>query len=201
MPIANETAGEFGYKLPEGVDATKLADGRIELTQPVDWPTNDSAVEAAVVVGYFEAPWAVDGAGNALETAYQLDDGVVTQTVRTDESTVYPVVADPQFVVVSLWQVRLRWNRAETSTIASGGWAATGVTAVCATADTAAAGPGGAAALGAACLAASGSAVYTAGVAQNSRTKACLEMYATYVYGIPPFWVPWFGTHTGGSCV
>lgn len=190
----------FEYELPENVEAEPLADGRLELTQPVLDASDHSPQDVSVVIGYVQPAWAVDALGNEVKTNYEVRDGVLTQHVITDEKTVYPVVADPQWSLTAWNQFRVRWNRAETDTIASGGWAATGVTAVCAAAGTAAGGPAGAAAAGATCLAITGSAVYTAGVAQNSRPRRCLELYMTYLPGIPPTWAPWFGTYSGGTC-
>ncbi len=197
---ATTASRSFDYVLPEDTEAQQLADGRLELTKPVSHVSPGAAQDVSVVVGYIEPAWAMDAAGRRVETSYEVGDGILTQHVRTDDRTTYPVVADPQWTLTSGYQFRVRWNRAETATIANGGWAATGVTAVCAAAGTAAGGPAGAAAAGAACLALTGSAVYTAGVARNSRPSRCLELYMTQVPGIPPTWVPWFSTYTGGSC-
>lgn len=200
--VIDQTTSErsFDYRLPEKVEARPLADGRVELTEPVTDVPSESAQEVSVVVGYVEPAWAIDAAGREVRTDYEVRDGFLTQHVVTDEQTVYPVVADPQWSLTGWYQFRVRWNRAETATIASGGWAATGITAVCAAAGTAVGGPAGAAAAGATCLAITGSAVYTAGVAQNSRPRRCLELYMTYLPGIPPTWAPWFGTYSGGPC-
>lgn len=197
---ATTASRSFDYVLPEDTEAQQLADGRLELTKPVSHVSPGAAQDVSVVVGYIEPAWAMDAAGRRVETSYEVGDGILTQHVRTNDRTTYPVVADPQWTLTSGYQFRVRWNRAETATIANGGWAATGVTAVCAAAGTAAGGPAGAAAAGAACLALTGSAVYTAGVARNSRPSRCLELYMTQVPGIPPTWVPWFSTYTGGSC-
>lgn len=190
----------FEYPLPDGVVAQAQSDGRIELTKSVDVEIDGSAAAVSAVVGYMQPAWALDASGKDVETSYEIGDGIVTQHVTTDANTTYPVVADPQWTTTSWNQIRIRWNRAETATIAGGGWGATGAAAVCMAAGTAIGGPAGAAALGAACLGVTGSAVYTAGVAQNSRPKRCLEMYATFIPITPPTWVPWFATYTGGNC-
>lgn len=191
----------FEYALPVGVEAESIDGGRIELTKTVDVEVEGSAATVSAVVGYVEPAWAVDAAGQDVATFYEVVDGAIVQHVETTQATVYPVVADPSWTTTAWNQVRIRWNRAETATIASGGWAATGATAVCSAAGLAIAGPAGAAALGAVCLGLSGAAVYTAGVANNSSPRQCLEMYATYTFiAGPGGWVPWFGTYSGGTC-
>lgn len=55
-------------------------------------------------------------------------------------------------------------------------------------------GPPIAAIFGAGCLATGGPAIYTAGVAQNSNPKRCLEGFLTYVPGVSVV-VPWYGTY------
>jgi hypothetical protein len=197
--IKSDTAGRsFDYVLPDGVTAELRSDGRIELTEQVE--VDNGKAEIFKIVGYVEPAWAIDAAGRDVPTSYEIEDGVLTQHVQTDSATTYPVVADPQWSVTSWNQVRVRWNRAETATIAAGGWGATGAAGACGLAGSALAGPPGAAIGSAACLAAGGAAVYTAGVAQNSRPQRCLEMYATVIFTIQPSFLPWFGTYSGGSC-
>lgn len=50
------------------------------------------ADESSVVV---QPAWAVDGSGDPLETSYEFEGNVLIQTVDVDESTDFPVVADP----------------------------------------------------------------------------------------------------------
>jgi hypothetical protein len=199
--IKSDTADRsFDYALPDGVKAELRSDGRIELTEQVEVEVDKGEAEISKIVGYVETAWAIDAAGRDVPTFYEIEDGVLTQHVQTDAATTYPVVADPQWSVTSWNQARIRWNRAETATIAAGGWGATGAAGACGLAGSALAGPPGAAIGSAACLAAGGAAVYTAGVAQNSRPQRCLEMYATVIFTIQPSFLPWFGTYSGGSC-
>lgn len=199
--IKGDTAGRsFDYVLPDGVTAELRSDGRVELTEQIEVEVDKGEVEISKIVGYVEPAWAIDAAGRDVPTSYEIEDGVLTQHVQTDSATTYPVVADPQWSVTSWNQARIRWNRAETATIAAGGWGATGAAGACGLAGSALAGPPGAAIGSAACLAAGGAAVYTAGVAQNSRPQRCLEMYATVIFTIQPSFLPWFGTYSGGSC-
>lgn len=183
----------FSFPLPEGVDGEILSDGSVILTRKIEVADEGATSEVDAVVGLVEPAWAVDANGNAVPTKYVLADGVLTQEVDTSDAS-FPVVADPSWGIVGPLQVRVRWNRAETATIASGGWGATGLTAVCAAAGAAVGGPPGAAIFAAGCLATGGPAIYTAGVAQNSKPKRCLEGFLTYVPGVSVL-VPWYGTY------
>ncbi|WP_146115373.1 hypothetical protein [Microbacterium sp. MYb62] len=184
-------ATSFDYPLPEGVNAEVLPDGSVELTRALE--VAGTAGEVAAVVGQVEPAWAVDADGNTVPTTYVVSNGILTQEVDT-AGAAFPVVADPTWGFTSPIQVRVRWNRAETATIANGGWGASGITGVCAGAGAALGGPAGAAAFGAGCLATSGPAVYTAGVAQNSSPKRCLEGFLTYIPGVSLI-IPWYGTY------
>lgn len=183
----------FGYPLPEGIDGQIQPDGSVILTRALEVEADGVTSEVDAIVGQIEPAWAVDANGNAVPTNYALADGVLTQEVDTTDAA-FPVVADPTWGLTGPLQVRVRWNRAETATIANGGWGATGLTAVCAAAGAAIAGPPGAAVLGAGCLATGGPAIYTAGVAQNSNPKRCLEGFLTYIPGVSVV-VPWYGTY------
>ncbi len=178
----------FGYPLPEGVDAEVQPDGGVMLTRAVG-----GSAGVAEVIGEVEPAWEVDADGVAVPTAYVIADGMLTQEVDTTDAA-FPVVADPTWGFMSAIQIRVRWNRAETATIASGGWGPGSITGVCAGAGGAIAGAAGAAAFGAGCLATSGPAVYTAGVAQNSKPKRCLEGFLSYVPGVSVV-IPWYGTY------
>lgn len=48
-------------------------------------------------LGTFETPWALDANGNNVPTQFKVDGNSITQTIETDENTIYPVVADPKF--------------------------------------------------------------------------------------------------------
>lgn len=185
----------FSYTLPEGVAATPQPDGSLELTRTEVVEAEGVTAEVTATIGSIEPAWAVDANGAGVNTAYEVADGVVTQTVDVADAA-FPVVADPTWSVTSPVQVRIRFTRAETATIANGGWGATGLTAVCAAAGAAVAGPPGAAAFAAGCFLATGPMVYTAGVAQNSSPKRCLEQFMTFVplSGVI-VGVPWYGTY------
>lgn len=185
----------FSYPLPEGVAATPQPDGSLELTRTEVVEAEGITAEVTATIGSIEPAWAIDANGADVTTAYEVADGVVTQTVDTADAA-FPVVADPTWSLTSPVQVRIRFNRAETATAASGGWNATGAAAVCAAAGAFVAGPGGAAAFGAGCFASVGALVTTAGVAQNSSPKRCLQQFMTFVplSGVI-IGVPWYGTY------
>nr|BFD87200.1 hypothetical protein StreXyl84_66010 [Streptomyces sp. Xyl84] len=48
-------------------------------------------------IGFFEAPWAKDAAGNDVPTRYEVKDGNLVQTVDFSATTAFPVVIDPGF--------------------------------------------------------------------------------------------------------
>ncbi|WP_165070475.1 hypothetical protein [Marisediminicola senii] len=186
----------FTYPLAPGVTAEANADGSVSLFEDVAVvdPDTGKTMNAQIEVALVQAPWAVDASGAAVGTRYEIVDNSIVQVIDHVGSKVdYPIVADPTFTPINPFQTRIRWNRAETATIASGGWGATGLTAVCGLAGAAAGGPIGAAAFAALCLAASGSAVYTAGVAQNSNPKRCLQLTITSTIITAP--IPYFDTY------
>jgi hypothetical protein len=57
------------------------------------------------VIGYVEAPWAVDASGARIATSYEIRDNLLVQTVAHAGSA-YPVVADPSVSAGRYWYVR-----------------------------------------------------------------------------------------------
>lgn len=115
--------------------------------------------------------WAIDANGVSLETHYEVVGNTLVQVIEHGTGTAYPVVADPKYSVG--WGHYLHFNKAETRTLATQGWTATGLATACA----GAASPGGpvvASAVGAACLVTFGLVVYNAGVAKNSNPEKCV---------------------------
>ena len=139
-------------------------DGGVDLSVP-------QSRGAFLDIGTIEAPWAVDAAGSPVPTYFTVAGTTLTQHLVLDENVVYPVVADPTFSVG--WYFYLHFNKAETRTLANGGWGAAAIAGLCATGG-AAGGPVVAAAMGATCLAYAGTIVYQAGVARNSSPERCL---------------------------
>jgi len=195
--LDDSSAGsEFSYPLQDGVAPEVNTDGTISLFQSINGvdPETGELVSASVEVAVIQQPWAVDSQGDNVPTHYILTDDAVVQVLDLSASDIsYPVVADPTFTTINPFQSRIRWNRAETATIASGGWGATGLTAVCGLAGAAVGGPAGAAAFAALCFVLSAPAVYTAGVAQNSNPKRCLQLTITSTIITAP--IPYFDTY------
>lgn len=186
----------YTYAMDDNVHPEPQADGSIALRWIEEIEAEEGTVSVEAVIGSFSPAWAIDAHGNEVETSYEIDDNRITQLIEPDADTTYPIVADPQYIRDSAFQYRVRWNRAETTTIAGGGWGASGLTAVCIAAGTAIGLAVGAVVLGAVCLGIAGSAVYTAGVAQNSSPRRCLQLLvrAGNVYGTS------FQTYRGGYC-
>jgi hypothetical protein len=74
--------------------------------------------ETGEPVAVIEPAWAKDAHGRAVETRYEIDGSTLTQVVDVDESTAFPVVADPS-VSSHWWGWQIRFSRAETGRIAS----------------------------------------------------------------------------------
>ncbi len=51
----------------------------------------------SIAVSVIEAPWAFDAAGNSVKTFYSIAGNILTLNVAHDDSTAYPVLADPVF--------------------------------------------------------------------------------------------------------
>lgn len=147
----------------------------------------DAQGEAEVILASIAAPWAVDAAGESLETRYVADGGTLTQVVEHhDVNVAYPVVADPSFDQPNIFQFRVRFNRAETRTIAQNGLASLGG-AICG------------APMALVCIVAAGSIAWNAGVAENSKPKRCVQVTGTNTYS-PLNVVWWVDTYRGGPC-
>lgn len=154
----------FEYIFPTDWSVGALEDGSA-------WASSNDDSESAPVVS-IAPPWAYDSNNELVSTHYRIQGNSIIQVIEPDDSTVYPIISDPKY---SLGKgIYIHFNRAETKTIASGGWGATGFSAVCAAAGLATGSPWGAAVLGGLCFAASGTIVYQAGVAENSNPKKCL---------------------------
>ncbi|MGW7187054.1 hypothetical protein ACWGII_40830 [Streptomyces sp. NPDC054855] len=80
------TEYRFPLDLPSGAHAALLEEGGVVV--------GDSAGE---IVGLFDTPWAKDANGKPVPTTYRLEGGTLIQTIQTDKSTAYPVVADPKW--------------------------------------------------------------------------------------------------------
>lgn len=66
------------------------------------------------VVGYIDAPWAVDATGASVPTSFEVHGDTLIQTVA-HQGAAYPVVADPSVSVGRYWYVR--YNRSEVARV------------------------------------------------------------------------------------
>lgn len=80
------TEFDYNLKLDDGHKLRSLQDGRVVIVDGDD-----------IVLSIIEAPWAYDAQGNAVAVKYTTSDDVLTLNVLHDDSTVYPVLADPVF--------------------------------------------------------------------------------------------------------
>lgn len=77
----------FDMDVPDGGQMVKNPDGSVDV------------VDAdGTVVDHVKAPWAYDAAGRPVDTWYEVDNdtGELVQHVAPDESTVFPIIADPE---------------------------------------------------------------------------------------------------------
>lgn len=80
-------AHRFAMDVPHGGQMVKNPDGSIDV---VDGQGR--------VVDHVKTPWAYDAAGQPVDTWYEVDNesGELVQHVAPDESTVFPIIADPE---------------------------------------------------------------------------------------------------------
>lgn len=94
--IEAAVAEVFGTKITSLDDLDNITDEQFdELASIPDVETK--TITQMQPLATIEAPWAVDGAGNAVNTSYTLDGNTLTQTVEVGADTVFPVVADPSW--------------------------------------------------------------------------------------------------------
>lgn len=108
------TTQRFELHLPTGVEAVDNGEGGYDLIRT----GGDGA--PAIAVGTIDAPWAKDAKGEDVPTRYRLEGNTLVQTVDTNDSTAYPVVADPKFD----WGIvtgTLYFNKSETRKAVEGG--------------------------------------------------------------------------------
>ena len=173
---------EFDYDFGAGATVEVQDDGSaLVLSNDI----REEGVEA--IIAAIDVPWAIDASGARIETHYVASGSVLTQVVQHRHATAaYPVVADPTFDNPNIIQYRVRFNRAETAAIASGGWGGVVGSFSCGS-------------MAAVCALATGTLAYQAGVAQNSKPKKCVQVTATQPIVIPGlYW--WVDTYSGGPC-
>ncbi|UQA95602.1 hypothetical protein [Streptomyces halobius] len=117
------TSQRFKLDLPEGTKAVSNGEGGYDLIRKTQ------GGEPVLVVGAIDAPWAKDADGKKVPTAYKLDGNSLIQTIETNETTAFPVVADPE--VSFGWNVYYRFSKAEVKKYASKVKYASGGAALC----------------------------------------------------------------------
>ncbi|WP_369215285.1 hypothetical protein [Streptomyces flavofungini] len=80
------TEYRFALDLPSGARAVADEDGGVLVVDG-----------AGDLVGTFQAPWAKDAHGRPVATSYRVKGDDLVQSIHTDASTAYPVVADPKW--------------------------------------------------------------------------------------------------------
>ena len=99
------TQFDYDLKLADGHKLFQMQDGRVVVVDAEDF-----------AVALIEAPWAYDAQGNAVPVSYTTSDTVLTLNVAHDDTTAYPVLADPVFT----WGIisgTAYFNRSETYTV------------------------------------------------------------------------------------
>lgn len=97
------SAHEFGYRM-QGYRPYKSDTGEVVF------------VNAAGDFVSVDAPWAVDANGASVDTYYEIHGKELVQVVEADESTAYPIVADPSWIwYAPAWGMKL--SRTETSRV------------------------------------------------------------------------------------
>ncbi|WKB36474.1 hypothetical protein QS257_05045 [Terrilactibacillus sp. S3-3] len=54
-------------------------------------------IQKYIVTSIFQPAWAKDANGNNVHTHYEVNGDTITQVIDTDNTTAYPVVADPNW--------------------------------------------------------------------------------------------------------
>jgi hypothetical protein len=101
------TIQRFDLDLPDAAELVPDGEGGFQIVQGGD------GADGGRAVGAIDAPWAKDARGESVPTHYTLDGDTLVQTIDTDGSTVFPVVADPRIsmgwgVYISMWGRELK---------------------------------------------------------------------------------------------
>lgn len=178
----------FSYDFGPGAVVEIQDDGSViaYVIEPVTNPETGETTDAEKIIADAAAPWAKDADDTDVPTHYEASGSVLTQVVSHQNSEyAYPIVADPTYDRPNIFQYRVRFNRAETATIASGG---VGVLASI-----------GCRTMLPVCILAGGAIWWNASNAQNSKPKRCVQITATQPYVFPGL-VWWVDTYSGGPC-
>ncbi|MFI1840010.1 hypothetical protein [Streptomyces olivaceoviridis] len=77
----------YDIGLPDGARLVKLDNGAVA-----------AIAKSGTFLGGFDTPWAKDANGNPVPTSYRVDGNTLVQSVRTADSTAFPVVVDPKWL-------------------------------------------------------------------------------------------------------
>ncbi len=183
--IANASQpSRYDYDFGAGVTVEVNPDGGATAytTTTATNPQDGTSSSVERVVADIRTPWATDAAGAKVATRYEAKGSVLTQVVEHVGAS-YPVVADPTFDQPNFFQYRVRFDRAETSTIASGG---AGMIASI-----------GCGSMLPVCVLAGATIWWNASVANNS--GQCVQVTATQPYVVPTL-IWWVDQYSGGPC-
>lgn len=102
MDSSSKTTFEFRVNLPDAAKL-ELIDGTVQV------------ILGNEVLGSLKQPWAFDSAGSQLSTHFSVIGNVIYQHIRTESSTVFPVVADPYWGYVYSYALAVSpetaWNK------------------------------------------------------------------------------------------
>ena len=83
---------EFNYNLPSGYSLAYATDD-------FEGTSNEGAVYILDsdnnIISLIAAPWATDANGNSVDTYYKIDGTTLIQVVEFDDTSAFPIVADP----------------------------------------------------------------------------------------------------------
>jgi len=99
------TEFEYGISVPPGASVEQVF-GTIRITLGDE------------ILGSIREPWAIDADGKAVETYFTLEGNVITQHLVTTASTSYPIVSDPNWGYIGVWNLsgsyKVAWERLHT---------------------------------------------------------------------------------------
>lgn len=98
----------FNIELPDATTLILTDEGSVDLLD-----------HSGYTIGEFEAPWALDADGNTVPTTFKVDGNTISQVIEANETTVYPVLADPRFTW-GWFSGTVYFNKWETMALCSG---------------------------------------------------------------------------------
>ncbi|MDO4253957.1 MAG: hypothetical protein Q4C81_02260 [Kocuria sp.] len=106
--LHNDSRSEASWDFGSDIVLIPTGDGRVSITD-----------QDGNFLGGIDEPWAVDATGSPVDTSYTVEGTTLVQNLATDDSTSYPVVADP---TVRLYPgyYQVNFNRNESSIVLGG---------------------------------------------------------------------------------